>query len=333
MDVYANMLQICGFDGVVCAVPLPPNVELTLDYLKSLFPGACGLQFKNPEDGVSYIGVFYDPVSGKFAIPNEIRNYQFQVIYEDGRPISPFLRLESPPLEPSEIEKFCFYILNIDEKTKKQSKMSVFCIDAFYFATYYHTTKISYKINETRITVYSKDWNEEEKKGMKFNTIVKHISIEQDFVLLKSDRQIFASGPVICEFPCSGSITLCGGYSGEVEPLKECKKSGDLQSSRTAYIKCFNEIRGPYFFGNVTSSPGDSGCAVFCPHGLKGMNIGVTNFPDCSYKDAFNKCAVYHPKCIIVPAIDMEKFISCIENEERKKAEKLAEVEEQFGTV
>jgi hypothetical protein len=234
--------------------------------------------------------------------------------------------VESPLPELDEIEKFCFYISNIDEKTKKETKSSVFCIDSFYFATYQHTSKTVYKINETKVKVFSLDGKEV------FETIAKHVNVEQDYVLLKSDRQIFNRGPTICKFSCSGSIILCGCFSGEVEPHKAVKKSGCLQGPETAYIKCGNDRRGPYLFGNVTAAGGDSGCAVFCPHGCKGMTVGVTNFPDYSYKVVFGKCAVYHPICMIVPAVDMTNVISYMETEETKKAIAHAEVDAQFDT-
>ncbi|CAK5082394.1 unnamed protein product [Meloidogyne enterolobii] len=227
------------------------------------------------------------------------------------------MRVEGQLPEIEYAMEFCFYTSLVDEKTNKEVRSAVICIHPFYFTTYAHSSRLKYKENVTKIKVC--------KGNKEFNTTAVFVSHEQDFVVLKSETKICDFGPQICEKMCSGSIYLCGGFTNEIDKLKPCRKNGCLQSSKTERIKSLifylklilkysggGELRGPYLIGVVTVSKGDSGCAVFCTHGLKGMSIGGLDFPDCSSKAIFENCAKFLPKCMIVPAIDiMSKVDVC----------------------
>lgn len=69
---------------------------------------------------------------------------------------------------------------------------------------------------------------------------MKHISIEQDFVILKSEKKICDRGPHICKTQCSGLILLCGCYTNEFDKLEQCKKEGCLQSPETIVLRSLN---------------------------------------------------------------------------------------------
>jgi hypothetical protein len=183
-ESYQDFIRVRGCFGDPMEIVLSQNQALPLSVLQSAFSESCGLCYVNP-DTMSRRIVNYDGQMKCFLPPDDGWSSEivYQVVYKDSRSVSPYLRVESPLPELDEIEKFCFYILNIDEKTKKETKSSVFCIDSFYFATYQHSSKTVYKIDDTKVKVFSLDGNQV------FDTIAKHVNVEQDYVLLKSDRQ------------------------------------------------------------------------------------------------------------------------------------------------
>ncbi|CAK5080675.1 unnamed protein product [Meloidogyne enterolobii] len=211
--------------------------------------------------------------------------------------------------ELDEVEKFCFYTSNFDEKTSKEVRSAVICIHPFYFAKYADTTLVEYKENVTKVEVY--------KDSKEFNTTAVFVSNEQDFVILKSEEKICNFGPEICEKMCCGSIYLCGGFTNEIDKLKPCRKNGCLQSSKTERIKSGGELRGPYLIADVTASDVDSGSAVFCTHGLKGICIGALELPECSSKDVSGESAACLSKCAVIAAIDIMRMVDLLEREAR----------------
>ncbi|CAK5085184.1 unnamed protein product [Meloidogyne enterolobii] len=219
------------------------------------------------------------------------------------------MRVEGQLPEIEYAMEFCFYTSLVDEKTNKEVRSAVICIHPFYFTTYAHSSRLKYKENVTKIKVC--------KGNKEFNTTAVFVSHEQDFVVLKSETKICDFGPQICEKMCSGSIYLCGGFTNEIDKLKPCRKNGCLQSSKTERIKSGGELRGPYLIADVTASDVDSGSAVFCTHGLKGICIGALELPECSSKDISEESVACLSKCAVIAAIDIMRMVDLLEREAR----------------
>ncbi|CAK5080655.1 unnamed protein product [Meloidogyne enterolobii] len=306
------------FDDPV-GIDLPENENLPLSELERAVPGANGLHYLNTNNGY-LLSLKFDKETQSFPPPLNgwSKDIIYQVVYKDSRSISPYMKVQSPLPELEEPEKFCFFASKFDQENEVRSP--VVCIHPYYFTTYFHTSRVEYKKDVTQVRVYAKD-------GTEYNTVVKHISIEQDFVVLKSEKKIVDRGPHICKTPCSGAILLCGCYTNEFDRLEQCKKEGCLQGPETTILRSSSGKRlgrGPFLLGVVTTAPGDSGCAVFCPHGLKGISVGTNKFKKApkdpvkeAHKDPVKEAAKHLPKCLIVPATDIMNEITALEMELR----------------
>nr|CAD2148485.1 unnamed protein product [Meloidogyne enterolobii] len=300
-DRHIVLFKGCFDDPV--GIVLPETDNLSLSELERAVPGANGIRYLNTNTG-HYLSLKFDEQTQSFPPPLNgwSKDIIYQVVNKDPRS-GPYLRVQSPLPELEEPETFCFYASNFDQENEVRSPVT--CIHPFYFTTYFHTTRVEYKKDVTQVKVYAQD-------GTEYNTVVKHISIEQDFVILKSEKKICDRGPHICKTQCSGLILLCGCYTNEFDKLEQCKKEGCLQSPETIVLRSSGGKRlgrGPFLIGVVTTAPGDSGCAVFCPHGLKGMNVATQDFPKYAPKHAVKEAAKHLSKCMIVPATDIMKEI------------------------
>ena len=130
--------------------------------------------------------------------------------------------------------RYCFYIQNIDEKTKRKTRSAVTCFHPYYFSTYQHHGHETYKKDVTKVVVCSLDGIQ------KYNTTVKVVSKEQDFILLKSEQEIFELAPPHCDLVCRGKLLLCGGFSDPFDAEKYLHKSGCITNSKTILVKGSN---------------------------------------------------------------------------------------------
>ncbi|KAL7074474.1 hypothetical protein ACQ4LE_006307 [Meloidogyne hapla] len=302
----------------------PMNIQLSKDgtlplpWLDHAFPGAYGLKYKNPKTGKK-CAVPFDDWKNAFLEPSGgWAKREYLLIFQPKLPpaasavsettnsrfVSPYPKTQGDLPSFDSIEKYLFYIPNLASETRDCAT----CVSPFYFATFRHGSHLLYK-EGGHVDVYS------DKDHIKFDAVVKFINEEKDFILLKSSRKIVENGPGFCIFACQAQTLLSSGYGIEYEHRDIVRTIAHKKgcSSFVGHAKYGSKFYGPFTFGTIPVTGGDSGGPVWDSHGLYGLNLGKILFKHEPNADNVDRAANHIIKNYMVIATDILYSLKLVE--------------------